>query len=97
VEDEKDLRELLAEVLQDHGYTVATAANGREALDRLASGPLPALILLDLMMPVMTGWEFRRRQIQDVRIAAIPVIAFSGVADAVQIEEDSQIILSARP
>ena len=58
VEDDADIRETLREVLTDHGYVVTTACNGREALDALDQITEPSAILLDLMMPVMTGPEF---------------------------------------
>src|SRR5262249_9385487 len=59
VEDDSDTRELVIEVLREDGYRVAGAGNGQEALEILAREPRPpALILLDLMMPVMNGWEF---------------------------------------
>ena len=58
VEDDADIRETLAEALEGEGYLVFTARHGREALDRLEFGLRPALILLDLMMPVMNGLEF---------------------------------------
>ena len=65
-------------VLRALGYDVATAANGQEALDQLRSGPgLPSLILLDLMMPVMDGWQFRDEQKQDPALSAIPVVVVS--------------------
>ena len=60
VEDDDELRHTLVELLEEEGYRTLEAANGRSALDLLArQSELPALILLDLMMPVMNGWEFR--------------------------------------
>src|SRR2546421_13107211 len=79
VEDDADVRESLTEILQEEGYRVASAANGREALDLLHSAGPPCLILLDLMMPVMSGWEFRERQRQDPALAQIPVAIVTGV------------------
>lgn len=64
VDDQPDIRNVIAAILEAEGYRVATAANGREALDRLAAQP-PALILLDLHMPVMTGWELHERLVAD--------------------------------
>lgn len=57
-EDNDDSRELLVHFLRHQGYLVSSARNGAEALRRLKEMPGPALILLDLMMPVMDGWEF---------------------------------------
>lgn len=56
VDDDEDVRESVALVLRDEGYTVETAVNGKDALDKLQRMPPPGLMLLDLMMPVMNGW-----------------------------------------
>jgi CheY-like chemotaxis protein len=82
VEDDASTREALAVLLEAQGYAVSRAANGREALDRLRGRERPHLILLDLMMPVMSGWEFCRRRQQDPALAAIPVVVVSGTKDA---------------
>jgi CheY-like chemotaxis protein len=77
VEDDYDVRDALVQVLEYEGYQVASAANGQEAIDRLRDGASPSLILLDLMMPVMDGRQFRARQMEDPSLAAIPVIIIS--------------------
>ena len=77
IEDDVDTREMLAKFLELEGYTVELASNGRIALDRLSNGVDASVILLDLMMPVMDGWEFRRRQIEDARLKNIPTIVVS--------------------
>lgn len=77
VEDDFSIRETIAELLEDEGFRVTCAANGREALARLASEEETNLILLDLMMPVMDGSEFRRAQQRDPRISEIPVVVLS--------------------
>ena len=84
VDDDLRCREILAEFLRIWGCDVEYAANGKEALEKLqdASEP-PSVILLDLMMPVMSGWEFRREQIRDPRLADIPVVIVSAARDAV--------------
>ena len=64
-------------VLEHEGYEVVLAPDGKEALDLLQQGVVPGLILLDLMMPVMNGWDFRRRQLADPALASIPVIVLS--------------------
>jgi CheY-like chemotaxis protein len=79
VEDNPDLREGLGDLLEAEGYAVAGAANGQEALARLQSEPPPCLILLDLMMPVMNGWEFRAAQRRDPALAEIPVVLISAL------------------
>ena len=80
VEDEHGQREALAEMLSRLGYEVQCAANGSEALELMRhSESLPGLILLDLMMPVMDGWEFRRRQKEDPSLANVPVVILSAL------------------
>jgi len=80
VEDHLDLREMLALLLETEGYSVDTASNGAEALECLQQS-CPSVILLDLMMPVMTGDEFRRRQLADQRYAHVPVICMTAAHD----------------
>lgn len=77
VDDDGDLREAVLEALQDEGYLTIGYSNGREALDGLRSGQHPDLILLDLMMPTMNGWQFRAEQTQDEHLAGIPVIVMT--------------------
>ena len=77
VDDDPDIRESLREVLQDEGYEVNCVSNGREALDYLQTGPRPCVILLDLMMPVMDGWQFRVEQKKVAGIADIPLIVIT--------------------
>jgi CheY-like chemotaxis protein len=79
IEDDPDVRVTLVDLLEDAGYPVDCAANGQEALDHLRRGTLPSVILLDLMMPVMDGWEFRREQRRDPRVANVPVIVLSAL------------------
>ncbi|MDQ2980067.1 MAG: response regulator [Acidobacteriota bacterium] len=74
VEDDRELRESLAELLKDSGFDVHGVENGREALDYLEGFPPPCLVLLDLMMPVMNGWEFREAQAKNEKLAGIPVV-----------------------
>jgi CheY-like chemotaxis protein len=82
VEDDPTIREVLLEVLGEHGYEAVGAANGREALDALdASGDRPCVILLDLMMPVMDGRSFREQQLLRPELSAIPVIVLSAHLD----------------
>jgi CheY-like chemotaxis protein len=78
VEDERDIRETEAEVLESEGYEVCTASDGCEALRR-AHEALPKVILLDLMMPRMNGWQFREAQLKDPELAPVPVIVISAV------------------
>jgi len=74
IEDDDATRRSLAEALQGDGFEVVTAANGREALQFLRDGLRPSAILLDVMMPVMDGWDFRHVQLSDPSLRDIPVL-----------------------
>jgi CheY-like chemotaxis protein len=78
VEDDAALREILSEILLEEGYRVECAANGADALALLQEIGAPDLILLDLMMPVMSGWELRTQLRADPRLADVPVLVLSG-------------------
>jgi CheY-like chemotaxis protein len=80
VEDHADLREMLAVLLESEGFLVQVARNGREALDCLRTSR-PSVILLDLMMPVMTGDEFRAHQLADPQYRDVPVICMTAAHD----------------
>lgn len=77
VDDDEDLRQAVSSVLSEEGYQVLEAANGAEALSRLHSGPIPDVILLDLMMPVMNGAQFRIAQTSDPSLAEVPVVVMT--------------------
>jgi CheY-like chemotaxis protein len=78
VDDDADVRESVGEVLEEEGYHVTAASNGKEALRLLRDVKLrPDLILLDIMMPEMDGWAFRSEQQKDPDIASIPVVVFT--------------------
>jgi CheY-like chemotaxis protein len=74
IEDDDATRRALAEALAADGFHVVTAAHGREALEFLRAGLRPAAILLDVMMPVMDGWDFRYIQLNDPALRNIPVL-----------------------
>jgi len=82
VEDDEDLREMMAQILSLAGFNAATATNGREALEYLRRGDAPQLILLDLMMPVMDGWEFQRERRRDPNLADVPVVVLCALDEA---------------
>ena len=70
---------MMAQLLTLEGFVATTVANGREALEYLRQGDRPDIILLDLMMPVMDGWEFRRKQQSDPALATVPVVVLSAL------------------
>jgi C4-dicarboxylate-specific signal transduction histidine kinase len=76
-EDDPTIREALVQLLTEDGYEVVTCENGFEALERLRTESTPDLIILDLLMPVMNGWQFRAAQRSDQKLAEIPVVAVS--------------------
>lgn len=78
VDDDDDIREIVGLVLQNEGYETVDAADGARALELLARGERPPLILLDMMMPVLNGAEFLRRVKADAAFADIPVVVMSG-------------------
>ena len=83
VEDDPGVREAIAEVLQDHEYHPVSACNGAEALEQLRDAPqMPCVILLDMMMPTMDGFQFRAAQESDPSLRDIPVVLLSAHADA---------------
>lgn len=84
VEDDREQRETLCAMLDLEGFEQVEAANGREALDYLNEFRAPCLILLDLEMPVMNGWDFRAKQLADERLARIPVIIVTANDDGLE-------------
>jgi signal transduction histidine kinase len=93
VEDEQDTQTLMQLLLEQEGYQVSFAENGREALWRLFSEDLPDIIVLDLRMPMMDGWEFRHLQKKDPKLSLIPVLAVSAdnSAKAASISADAYL------
>ena len=87
VDDDPALREGLCVLLETRGYPAITAANGAEALAALRAGLRPCLIVLDLMMPVRDGIQFREEQRHDKAIADIPVVILSARSDSEQYVE----------
>ncbi len=83
VDDEPDLREAICSLLESMGHPAVGASNGEEALERLKGADgAPCVILLDLSMPVMDGWEFRKRQLEDEALAGIPVVVITADGNA---------------
>lgn len=86
IEDDLGSRRALINVLEDRGYRVAGVGSVAEAMQFLRQNAIPQLIVLDLMLPDMEGWDFRHEQKKDPRLAAIPVIAVSAVGKLVDVE-----------
>jgi CheY-like chemotaxis protein len=83
VEDDEDLQAALSEALEDEGYRVRAAPNGLEALSKLLGDKeRPNLIVLDLMMPLMNGWQFLRERIRYPSLSQIPVLVLTASSDA---------------
>lgn len=99
VEDDEGIRDILKELLEIEGFRVSTAEHGREGLQRLEEMRSPCLILLDMMMPVMNGWEFLevlQRQHGHV-LATIPVAVVSAGADLGNIEKQYRCRIMKKP
>jgi len=84
VEDDQDVRDAFVQVLQCDGYEAVPASDGEEALTQLQAGLDPCLIVLDLMMPGMDGFQFMNEKRKDLKLSPIPVIISSGIYDAKQ-------------
>ena len=81
VDDDRGAMEALSDILEYEGYRVQRAQNGLQALEYLQkTRPCPNLIILDLLMPVMDGWEFRMRQKDDPALAKVPVLVVTAIA-----------------
>jgi signal transduction histidine kinase len=93
IEDDADIREALDGLLSTEGFRVTGCSNGLEALEVLRASPKPDLILLDLMMPIMDGWQFRVAQKDDPELATIPVLALSADSTAKAAAIDAEAYL----
>jgi CheY-like chemotaxis protein len=83
VEDDPAICSSISEALREEGFDVATAAHGRAALELLRTAPRPSAIVLDLMMPVMDGWDFRHEQLRDPALKDIPVVVVTAAGFSV--------------
>jgi CheY-like chemotaxis protein len=92
VEDDDSIREIVKEILVGEGYKVHTAKNGQEALDLVNTIADPCLVLLDLMMPVMNGWQFLMQRKKIDRIARLPVVVVSAVAEEAKDSGATQVM-----
>jgi CheY-like chemotaxis protein len=94
VDDNRDLRETLAELLEAEGYDTACCEDGAAALAYLRNAERqPALIVLDLMMPVMNGWQFRDQQLEDPHLRSIPVVGMTANRGTLPLPDVSTILL----
>ncbi len=87
VEDDIDIRETLEQLLELEGYDVYSASNGKVGMETLSEMPSPDLILLDLLMPVMNGWEFLQAQKQLHEHNSVPVFILSSYSNVEDIPE----------
>jgi CheY-like chemotaxis protein len=81
IEDDEDVRQAMVAILEMKGYSVASAENGKVAMDYLRAAPIPDLIITDLSMPVMDGRQFRREQVKDARLANVPLLVITAMND----------------
>jgi CheY-like chemotaxis protein len=91
VDDDPNLLEVTSFVIESEGMAVETARNGREALTLLRAGRLPGLVLLDLMMPVMSGWEFLDEVAKDPSLRQIPIVVLTA-AEHVQVTGAMEVL-----
>ena len=91
-EDDRDLREIVCEVLETHGYAVAAASNGAEALRLVRENQRVCLVLLDLMMPVMSGYEFLQIRQREPELATVPVVVMSARWEAAEQEVTGEFL-----
>lgn len=89
VDDDEDLLEIVRDVILQEGFDVIVAQDGAEALERMRTGKVPCLVLLDLKMPGMSGQEFRRRQLEDEKLAGVPVVGFTGLSNG---EDEARLL-----
>lgn len=80
VDNDPDLLEAMSFALENEGFSIETARHGEEALQRLRVGQRPAVVLLDLMMPVMNGWQFLEEVAKEPSLEAIPVVVLTAAA-----------------
>jgi CheY-like chemotaxis protein len=92
VDDDADASAALTLLLQFRGYEVASAENGASALDYLSHHPAPSLIILDLFMPQMNGWEFRRHLAGNPKLARVPVLVTTAFGRDVDIEAEAILV-----
>lgn len=90
-DDNDDIRESIYDALSNEGYVVETACNGQEALEKLEKMDGPTLILLDLMMPVMNGWEFLDAQKKNAKFTSHQIVTMSAVNPTQSLEDSTPL------
>lgn len=91
VEDDDDIRELVAETLKNEGFLVETAIDGADGLHKLEQMPAPTLVFLDLMMPSMNGWEFLDAREKNRRLRGHKVVTISAVGPSASLEDPTPL------
>lgn len=89
VDDDIGALDALTDLLDSDGYAVAQARSGREAMTYLRGNPLPRLIILDLLMPEMDGWQFLEERKKDGKLAAIPVVVLTALGPGVTVDANA--------
>ena len=92
VEDDLAIRESLEQILEFEGYRPISAENGEKAVEILKTGELPCVILLDLMMPVMSGWEFLQVQKTNQTLSSIPVVIVSAAGEKARLATANEFL-----
>lgn len=93
VDDDVAISEAITDLLADHGHEVRAVANGKEALAVLRTGARPCMILLDLMMPVMNGWQFAQEKECDPGLSQIPMCVITAAGPALAPPPDALCVL----
>jgi CheY-like chemotaxis protein len=96
VDDDDAIRETVSEILADEGYAVRSAANGDQALHLIRTTTPPCLILLDLMMPVMNGWQFAAVAVADPDLARVPICVMTA-SDMAQVAPTGVVEVARKP
>ena len=96
VEDDDDVREFMQLLVSTAGYETMTARDGQDALAKMRQ-KRPCLVLLDLQMPRMDGWEFRARQLQDLSLSDIPVVCVTAFFDPAQVTRQLGLRCISKP
>ena len=96
VEDNDDVRNMMVVLLRSHSFETMSARNGAEGLERMRQRR-PCLVLLDMHMPVMDGWQFRDLQLQDAAIADVPVVCITAMWKPQDVERQLRIPCLGKP